>query len=211
MWPVLQKFVSSMLSTVYTTDEQVLHDPAVQKWCSEMHSPTGGQMASFPDIQTRADLIDAVTMCIHIASPQHNSVNYLQCYYMSFVPNKPGSLAKALPNTLRELMTYGEKDMMAALPTNNSQVWLMSSQLPYLLSYSVLEDETLVAYAQRLEADAQLKRGEKWEKVEAAAKTFVDDLLDLGVVFQKNSEGMDDRIVPYNVMSPDELAVSVLI
>jgi hypothetical protein len=211
MWPVLYKFVSNMLATVYGSDEDVMNDKAVQNWCSEMHSPTGGQMSSFPDIRNLDDLTCAVVMCIHIASPQHNSVNYLQCYYMSFVPNKPASLMAPLPTTLGQLMQYGEREMMAALPVKDSRVWLMSSQLPWVLSSGVAEDQTMVAYAQMLEAEARMKKGPKWQQVEKAASEFYNDLMGLGVDFNNNSEQMDDRIVPYHVLAPTELAVSILI
>ena len=41
----------------------------------------------------------------------HNSVNYLQCYYQSFVPAKPASLMAPLPRTLEELINYTEQDI----------------------------------------------------------------------------------------------------
>jgi hypothetical protein len=211
MWAVLHKFISSMLSTVYSNDEDVMNDKAVQQWCAEMHSPTGGQMASFPDIRTMEDLTNAVVMCIHIASPQHNTINYLQGYYMSFVPNKPSCLMTPLPKSLAQLMQYGEKDIMAALPCKNPRIWLMCSQLPHLLSYSVAEDQTLAAYAQNMEAEARMKKGPKWQQVEKAASDFYSDLMGLGVDFNNNSDQMDDELMPYHVMDPTDMAVSIMI
>lgn len=87
----------------------------------------------------------------------------------------------------------------------------MSSQLPYLLSYGVAEDQTLVAYAERLEAEAREKRGPNWQQVMKAASEFRADLVGLGDDFAKNSAAMDDGLVPYKVMDPTGLAVSVLI
>ncbi|KAL2068635.1 hypothetical protein VTL71DRAFT_14972 [Oculimacula yallundae] len=211
MWNTLYTFVISVLSTVYKTDADVAADKAVGSWCDEMHSLTGGQTASFPNIKTIDDLTNAIVMCTHTASPQHNSVNYLQCYYMSFVPNKPACLNTALPSTLDELMSYKEQDIVSALPVHDEQVWLLSSQLPYLLSYGVSEDQTLLSYAKDLEDDARSKEGENWKAIENAASNFYGDLMKLGVVFDRHSRDMDDRVVPYNVMDPTELAVSILI
>ncbi|PVH71666.1 Lipoxygenase [Cadophora sp. DSE1049] len=211
MWNTLYNFVFSVLKTAYKTDADVEADKSVSSWCHEMHSPTGGQMASFPDIRTIDDLTNAVVMCIHTASPQHNSVNYLQCYYMAFVPNKPGCLNTPLPNTLEELMSYKEQDVVAALPVHDEQVWLLSSQLPYLLSYGVSEDQTLLSYAQELEDEARGEEGENWKAIETAAGNFYGDLMKLGVLFDEHSRVLDDKIVPYNVMDPTELAVSILI
>jgi hypothetical protein len=211
MWPVLHNFVSSVLKVFYKNDTEIQADTAVASWSSEMRSPTGGQLSSFPDIKTLDQLIDAVTMCIHIASPQHNAVNYLQDYYMSFVPSKPPSLMSPMPRSIQELNAYREADMMAALPCNDARVWLMAAQLPYLLSYRVAEDQTLLNYAESLTNLAGQKTGEEWGKVADAAKEFHAKLLELGVLFRKNSDEMDRDVVSYHVMDPTELAVSVLI
>ncbi|KAH7409001.1 lipoxygenase [Cadophora sp. MPI-SDFR-AT-0126] len=211
LWNTLYNFVSSVLKTVYMTDADVEADKSVESWCNEMHSPTGGQMPSFPDITTIDELTNAVVMCIHTASPQHNSVNYLQCYYMSFVPNKPACLNTPLPTTLEELMSYREQDVVAALPVHDEQVWLLSSQLPYLLSYGVSEDQTLLSYAKDLEDEASGEEGEKWKAIKTAASNFYIDLMKLGVLFDEHSKVLDDKNVPYNVLDPSELAVSILI
>jgi hypothetical protein len=53
--------------------------------------------------------------------------------------------------------------------------------------------------------------GEKWEQIQKAARTFYDDLLALGEKFNANSEQLDDTTLPYHVMDPTKLAVSILI
>ena len=211
LWSRLHNFVLAMLSTVYRTDEDVSNDSAVQTWCMEMHSPTGAQMSSFPDIQTLDELTNAIVMCIHLSTAMHNSVNYLQCYYMSFLPNKPSCLMAPLPSKLSELMRYGEKDFMSALPIKDLCVWRMCEQLPFLLSSAVEEDKTMVAYAQRLEVEAKAKKGVKWEMVGVAAREFYEDLIVLEELFDRNSKVMDDHTVPYTVLNPRKLAVSAMI
>ena len=101
--------------------------------------------------------------------------------------------------------------MIAALPVKDSHVWLKSSQLPYLLSYGVTEDQTLANYARSLVKHARDQKGEKLEEVQRAAKTLYDDLMELGIAFNDNSLAMDDQIVAYIVMDPTELAVSILL
>jgi len=205
MWPVLYTFVSSILKTVYKADSDVAKDKAVQSWSFEMRSSTGGQMTSFPQITTFKQLASAIVGCIHIASPQHNAVNYLQSYYMSFVPNKPSSLSTPLPTSLAALNKYTEQDIINALPVNDPQTWFKCSQLTYMLSYKVSEDKTLAAYA------LDLAKSSKEPEIVAAAEGLSKDLIALGIEFRKNSEAMDDKIVPYHVMDPSMLAVSVLI
>jgi len=208
MWKVIRKFVSSVLATVYTTDAQVANDTAVAAWCQEMRSASGGQIASFPLIQTRDDLIDAVTMCIHIASPEHTAVNYLQDYYQSFVINKPPAFFRPLPTTLTDLAAYNEDDLVKALPINHAQDWLLAGHLPHLLSSTVSEDQNLPNYA--LSVYKAAKSNGQTTLADIAA-TFFKDIADFGVVVKKNSDDMDDHSVPYLVLDPQVLAVSILI
>lgn len=210
IWSTLYKFISSVLSTVYRNDEDVAEDKSVQSWCTEMHSQTGGQMSSFPDIRTLDDLTNAIVMCIHIATSQHNSVNNLQSYYMCFVPNKPSCLMTPLPAKLSELKGYQEKDFVAALPLKDPHVWRMCEQLPYLLSGGVEDDKTMLSYAKELEREARSKSGQRWELVTEAAREFYDDLLGLEGKFDLNNDMMDDKTIPYMVLHPSELAVSIV-
>ncbi|KAH8588241.1 lipoxygenase [Bisporella sp. PMI_857] len=211
IWTVLHKFVHSILCTVYHSHAEVLSDKSVQSWCDEMHSETGGQMPSFPDIATVDDLANAVVLCIHIATSMHNSVNYLQGYYQSFVPNKPSCLSSPLPAKLSELMQYTEKEFLAALPLKNEHLWRMCEQLPYLLSHEVDANKTLAAYARGMEHEAHSKRGVRWEAVGKAAKDFYEELMDLEEVFERNSKMMDDNSMSYQALHPTRLAVSILI
>ncbi|KAM0131356.1 hypothetical protein ACHAO1_007362 [Botrytis cinerea] len=220
LWPILFEFVSSMLSTYYTGDADVAKDTCVSTWCNEMQSPMGGQMPTFPGIKTLNELTNTITMCIHIASPQHNAINYLQNYYMSFIPNKPPSLQQPLPGSLSVLQRYREADVINALPINDSSVWIQASQLPYLLSYRVAQDQTLSAYARELRDAAINPRGRfaepgdtgrRTDKVRKAAEKLLLDLDVAARKFKENSEAMSEGIAPYYVMDPGELAVSVLI
>lgn len=90
MWQVLRKFVAAVIAIDIHSDEQVAEDNEIATWASILRSDDGGQLKSFPDLKTVADLVDAITMCIHIASPQHNAVNYLQ-----YVPQRPPSSCKS--------------------------------------------------------------------------------------------------------------------
>ncbi|KJA20528.1 hypothetical protein HYPSUDRAFT_142073, partial [Hypholoma sublateritium FD-334 SS-4] len=83
-WNTLRKFVETVLTQHYTGgDAQVCGDPWLAAFCTEMQSPLGGNIAKVPTVTTLAGAIDAMTMCIHIAAPQHTAVNYLQQYYMT--------------------------------------------------------------------------------------------------------------------------------
>lgn len=97
---------------------------------------------------------------------------------------------------------------MAALPVNDEKVFLMAEHLPYLLSYGVSTDKTLLAYAEELEESAR-EGGEKG--LMRAAKGLCDDLLRLGDEVERHSNELDEEILAYNVMDPVKLAVSILL
>jgi hypothetical protein len=207
MWNSLHKFVESILKLQYTTDESVSSDTAIAAWSSELRSPTGGAIPSFPEIKTFAQLVDAVTMCIHIASPQHTAVNYLQEYYQSFLPNKPPALYQPLPSTLAELEAITEKDIIASLPTKHPREWLLATHLPHLLSMNVAEEQNLLNYAVSL---AKLA-GQKGEaEIAAAATTLYSELVGFISVFGVNSNALDDKTVRYDVLNPVLTAISIL-
>lgn len=208
MWQLLRNFVASYLSAFpeYDTDEKVAKDLEIKYWGQEIRGPLRGNIASFPHIKTRDELIDALTMCIHIASPQHTAINYLQRYYMALVINKPAAFSKPLPETLISLKGYGEKQVFDALPVSSkrAQEYMLTSHLPWLLSYKVASEQNLINYAISLE---NLSQG----KVREAAKAFKDGLYTLKKEFDEHNAQLDDKALDYSVMDPEVTAVSILI
>ncbi|GAB7343241.1 hypothetical protein MBLNU457_1299t1 [Dothideomycetes sp. NU457] len=219
MWECLRNFVASMLSADYASDADVAADASLQTWAKEMHANYGGNMASFPaSFSTLDEVVDSVTMCIHLASPQHTAVNYLQEYYQSFVVNKPPCLCTPPPSTLEELLAYKEPDLMRALPVNAPRTWLLASHLPHLLSYKVAQDQNLVTYASSLwvltqqKIDGPEETTEHQIKTEKAAKYLWDELKRLEEVFKQRSEELKEHDdIAYDVMDPVTTAVSILI
>ncbi|KAK1234154.1 hypothetical protein PQX77_002644 [Marasmius sp. AFHP31] len=206
LWEILRKFVCEVLTEIYGGDEQVRRDGSITSFCREVRSSYGGQLSSFPDISTLDELIDFVTMCIHIASPQHNAVNYLQQYYQTFVPNKPSALYTPLPRTLSELNRIGEKDILAALPLHRPKDWLLMSQVPYLLSFEVEEDQTILCYAKTAlnsSSEGAIRR---------AAGGLQHDLQNFIPTCRRFNEDLDDgEKTPYDVLNPEKTALSILI
>ncbi len=211
MWDAIHSFVTEMIAISYHTDADVAKDQPIKAWCHEIQSPTGGQIPTFPAIKTIAALVDAITMCIHIASPQHTAVNYLQNYYQAFVINKPAALCSPMPTTLGALQAYKEQDLVKALPINRQREWLLSAHIPHLLSFRVANENNLINYALSLWNLYMKKTGKGEPEVKAAAAKFYSDLRNLIGVFDENSKGMTEGTIPYNVMDPNSTAISILI
>ncbi|KAE9408491.1 Lipoxygenase [Gymnopus androsaceus JB14] len=198
MWKIIRKFVGTVLSAVYVEgDAQVASDPSIAAFCNEVCSVDGGQLASFSAIKTLDELIDFVTMCIHIAAPQHTAVNYLQQYYQTFVPNKPSCLLRPLPRTLAELQGFKEVDILAVLPSPHSRDWLLMAQVPYLLSMEVAADNTILHYAA-----TTIKSSSTPTDIRNAAMIFKNDLQEFAHHRFRST---------YLVMDPYRTAVSILI
>ncbi|KAJ4312486.1 hypothetical protein N0V94_007417 [Neodidymelliopsis sp. IMI 364377] len=218
LWGVIHDFVRSILSTKYKSDSDVQQDPYIPDWCAEIQ--TKGQIPTFPTIKTVDQLVDAVTMCIHTASPQHTAVNYLQDYYYSFVPAKPPALCTPLPKDLATLQAYTEADLTAALPIGSESPkwkdWLLAAQLPELLSFRVENKYNLITYAKSLynvNKNRTSFENKEWdsETIKDAAALFYSRLKDLEEVFAHVSDRQTVGTVEYKVLQPELTAVSILI
>ncbi|KAL3422779.1 lipoxygenase 1 [Phlyctema vagabunda] len=218
LWAVIREFVKSVLDTKYKSDEDVKRDEWIPNWCKEIQ--TNGGIPTFPTIETMDQLIDAVTMCIHTASPQHTAVNYLQDYYYSFVPAKPPALCTPLPKDLQELQGYTEKELTNALPIGTEgpkwKDWLLAAQLPELLSYKVETRYNLITYAKSLYNVNKGRTNFENSKFDSkaiagAAARFYSHLKDCEIAFQLVSDMQTENSIEYKVLQPDSTAVSILI
>ncbi|KAK1756967.1 putative lipoxygenase [Echria macrotheca] len=209
LWEVLRKYVKTVVGVDFPDDESVAKDERIQDWYKEIQ--TAGHMPSFPEIKTVDGLVDAATMCIHIASPFHSAVNYLQSFYQTFVIAKPPSLCTAPPKSLDELRGFKEANLVAALPINRQRQWLLAAQVPWLLSFKVEDDRSLLNFAASQWAVYKTKTGAGDQKIRDASQTLYGDLQGLQKTFYYNSAGMEKGSIPYMVLDPGLTAVSILI
>jgi hypothetical protein len=215
MWHKIRSYVQDMLALDYPgpgADQDILRDEYIQAWSAEMRSPSGADLPSFPTISTFEELVDCVTMCIHIASPQHTAVNYLQNYYQSFVVNKPPCLYTEPPSSLHDLLGYTENHLVKALPMNHTREWLLSSHIPYLLSFKPGNKESLIIYAASKFRVYRNKTSEKDQAIAQATGKFYTALADSEREFKSYAQATDDcGTISYEVLSPEWNAVSILI
>ncbi|KAM0524567.1 hypothetical protein ACHAPE_000665 [Trichoderma viride] len=213
MWAVIRKYVSAMLLTTYkkdTADADIAKDTHIQDWVKEIR--TNGRIKSFPDIKTLDALTDALTMCIHIAAPFHTAVNYLQNFYQAFVPAKPPAVCQKLPASLEELKSYTEPELINALPIGRERQWLLAVQVPWLLSFKVADERSLIKFAYSQSRNYRSGFGKKARAIRTISGQLHDDLnKKLGPEFVRTSQGMDKGSIPYMVLDPNVTAVSILI
>lgn len=210
MWYTIRKFVRSMITLKqFPNNAAVAKDAQIRSWCQQIQNE--GQIPTFPTIRTIDELVDAVTMCIHIASPQHTAINYLQNFYMGFVPAKPPCLYTPPPKTREELGRVTEVDLLRALPVGHQREWLLATQVPWLLSFKTADEANLITYSESLYNLVRKKSGSTNEQVKEIAKVFRNDLVGLIERFKRNSDNMTKDTLPYVVMNPASTAVSILI
>jgi hypothetical protein len=211
LWVSLRTYVKSMLELYYDKNDPdaVARDEYVKNWIEDIH--TQAHIKTFPVIKTLDDLTDAITMCIHIAAPFHTAVNYLQNFYQSFVAARPPMLCSPLPTTLTQLKTFREPELVASLPMNRQREWLLAAHVPWLLSFKVESDRSLMNFALSQWKVYQKKEEEQEKQVRDISEMFYLDLCKLAKTFYYNSRGMDEGSIPYMVLDPGNTAVSILI
>ena len=146
IWNALQHYVEGIVSLFYDADEDVVNDPELQNWASDMYlngSPKRGQ--GEPDcgiprkIESKELLVEVCTTIIYTATALHAAVTADQFRWYGFVPNAPYSMAMA-PPTIK-----GVADMivlMASLPNEEmaAKGVAMSLQLSQYASTTVCID-----------------------------------------------------------------------
>jgi len=205
MWTIVRRFVSTVLQSQYPGgDADVAADPLLVSLCEQMQI---GELKSFPrSIEKFEDLVDIVTNIIHIAATQHTTVNYLQQYYMTFVPNLPGALYSPLPTSLEELGNVKEQKLLDSLPIRFEREWLLMGQVPYLLSFAAPQERSIFQYATDASGSTTVP-----VPIRDAARILVGDLDKFSERVQEISKAMEDQQTPYVVMDPRALTSSIIL
>ncbi|KAE8677673.1 Linoleate 9S-lipoxygenase 5 [Hibiscus syriacus] len=92
IWSAIETWVTEYCSFYYPSDEVVKADIEIQSWWTEIRNEGHGDLKHepwWPDMNTRAELIEACTIIIWIASALHAAVNFGQYPYAGYLPNRP--------------------------------------------------------------------------------------------------------------------------
>ena len=79
IWNAINKWVSAYVTTWYANDNDVKADRELQAWGADIASPSWGKVNNFGNGQGFdgiANLVEAVTMTIFTAGPQHAAINF---------------------------------------------------------------------------------------------------------------------------------------
>ncbi len=99
VWNALGEYTRAVVDHVYTDDAAVARDPALAAWASECTDPQRADIPGFPKaFDGKALLTKTLQTLIWAVSAQHSVVNFPQFDFLSYVPNRPDSLFKAMPD-----------------------------------------------------------------------------------------------------------------
>ncbi|PRQ38672.1 putative linoleate 9S-lipoxygenase [Rosa chinensis] len=136
IWSAIETWVTEYCTFYYPTDNVVKSDSELQKWWEELRNEGHGDKKDepwWPEMQTRAELIQSCTIIIWIASALHAAVNFGQWPYAGYLPNRPTISRRFMPEP--GTAEYDE------LETNPDVAFLktITSQLQTLLGVSLIE------------------------------------------------------------------------
>ncbi|KAI1110098.1 hypothetical protein F5Y14DRAFT_466120 [Nemania sp. NC0429] len=123
------------------------------------------------------------------------------------IRNGEDEWGKLLQKSRRSLMAQDYSYFRTAI----SRQWLLASHIPWLLSFKVASDRSLLSFALSQYAMYKSKTGEKDIKIRDAPNNFYVALTGLQEVFYDVAGGMDEGSVLYMVLDPGNTAVSILI
>lgn len=136
IWSAIQTWVTEYCSFYYESDEEVKEDNEIQSWWAEIRNEGHGDLRDEPwwsEMKTRAELIEACTIIIWLASAFHAAVNFGQYPYAGYLPNRPTVSRRFMPEPGTDEYTELENDPdLAYLKT-------ITAQFQTLLGVSLIE------------------------------------------------------------------------
>ncbi|XP_038890817.1 probable linoleate 9S-lipoxygenase 5 [Benincasa hispida] len=184
IWSTIKNWVSEYCSIYYKDDNTIQNDIELQSWWKEVIQKGHADKKNepwWPKMQTLSELIESCTIIIWIASALHAAVNFGQYPYGGFIPNRPTTSRRFMPEVgskeYKELESFPEK---AFLKTINSQLQcLIGISLIEILSRHA-SDEVYLG-----------KRGSlEWTNDKEALEAFEN--------FGKEVNEVEDRIMERN-------------
>ncbi|WP_299494879.1 lipoxygenase family protein [uncultured Shewanella sp.] len=123
IWHAIAQWSENYVYLYYESDSQVISDPEIQAWHSEVRSL--GKIHNIPTLTSRHILAEVLTMIIFTTSAQHAAINFPQRNLMSFSPIMTGALWDKRPissqdetawlKTLPPIVIALEQQMMLTL------------------------------------------------------------------------------------------------
>ncbi|KAJ0934832.1 putative linoleate 9S-lipoxygenase [Helianthus annuus] len=100
IWSAIKSWVHDYVHIYYQDDEEIQNDNELKEWWKEVRTKGHGDLKNeswWPKMQTREELIQSCTIIIWVASALHAAVNFGQYPYGGYLPNRPATSRRFLP------------------------------------------------------------------------------------------------------------------
>ncbi|KAF5786360.1 putative linoleate 9S-lipoxygenase [Helianthus annuus] len=206
IWSAIKTWVDDYCKIYYESDEMVQNDSELQSWWTELRTEGHGDKKDepwWPQMKSRAELMDTCTIIIWVASALHAAVNFGQYPYAGYLPNRP--------TVSRRFMPKPGTPEYAELESNPEKAFLktITSQLQTLLGVSLIEilsrhstDEIYLGQSESPYWTADVSTLEAFERF---GKRLVE--IEGGIMERNNDECLKNRNgpvkVPYTLLYPN--------
>lgn len=205
IWSAIKTWVEDYCNFYYTSDNTVQKDTELQSWWNELRDEGHGDKKNepwWPKMQTRKELIESCTIIIWMASALHAAVNFGQYPYAGYMPNRPTSSRRFMPEP--RTPEYDE------LSTNPDRVFLrtITARLQTLLGIALIEilsrhssDEIYLGQRDTPEWTNDAKPLEDFEKFGKKLSEIEEEIIEMN-----NDEKWITRVgpvkMPYTLLYP---------
>jgi arachidonate 15-lipoxygenase len=115
IWNAIGEYARGVVDAAYADDAAVAADKALQTWAEESTDPNRAAIPGFPKAFTTKELLArTLQTLIWAVSAQHSAVNFSQFEFLAYVPNRPDSLFRPMPDGDADI---DMKDIQSALPS----------------------------------------------------------------------------------------------
>ncbi len=111
VWQAIEKWAGEYVELYYVDELALQGDTELAAWCADLIGQ--GLVKGFKAIESRAELIQVLTMVMFTASAQHAAVNFPQRTIMTYAPSVTGAGWALPPN---KLAGHTEQDWVKLMP-----------------------------------------------------------------------------------------------
>ncbi|KAG7330191.1 hypothetical protein KOW79_006413 [Hemibagrus wyckioides] len=197
LWDATEKFVSSIVSLYYTSDNEVVQDSELQAWIKDVVEEGFVNVPQFglPNkLKNKQELITVLSVVIFTTTAQHAATNNAQFDFCSWVPNTPCTMRQP-PPTDKDSVTM--ELIMNTIPDISQSCVQMA--ITWLLARTQPDAIPLAQYKEQY-------------FTEPAAQKMIDnfrqDLKDIEEEILKQNKGLEP---PYLYLCPSRMENSITI
>ncbi|MBA0778630.1 hypothetical protein Gotri_006478 [Gossypium trilobum] len=202
----IETWVTEYCSFYYPSDETVKNDTEIQSWWSEVKNEGHGDLRKepwWPEMNTLADLTQACTIIIWIASAFHAAINFGQYLYAGYLSNRPTVSRRFMPKPgTKEYDELENNPDLAFLKT-------ITAQFQALLGVSLIKGLSRHATNEIYLGQRDTAEWTTDDEPLAAFERFGKKLVEIGsrITERTNDSKLKNRVgpvkVPYTLLYPN--------